>query len=74
VGPGSAGMELKAAWGDPESAVTGVAAKPLIYASSTAAVTDFAQAQALGEAVAASLRAAGAVWAGHEMPSVPPSN
>lgn len=73
LGAGSAGMALNAAWGDPDSAVAGAAAKPLVYASSTAAVTNFAEAEALGEAVAAALRAGGAVWTGNETTSALPS-
>ena len=69
LGSGTTGMELNAAWGDPDSATPGAAMKPLVYASSTAAVTNFAEAEALGEAVAAALRAGGAVWAGPETPS-----
>lgn len=61
-------MQLNAAWGDPAtaeapSAVAGPLA-PLVQVNQTAVVRNFAEAEALGEAVAAQLRAGGAVWAG----------
>ena len=67
----SGGMRLNAAWGDPASAEAVVPAtlKPLVYASGTAAVHSFAEAQALGEAVAAELRAGGAIWASNDAPA-----
>ena len=55
-------MLLQAAWGDPASIETGIV-KPLVHAQKTALVRTFAEAEALGEAVAAELRAGGAVWA-----------
>ena len=60
-------LRLDAAWGDPATAEAplGVAAAPLVRARQTAAVQTFAEAEALGEAVAAQLRAGGAVWAGN---------
>ena len=57
TGPQNAGMRLEAAWGDPE------AASPLVRAQQQSPVRDFAEAEALGEQVAAMLRAGGAVWA-----------
>ena len=62
-GDGSS-MQLRAAWGDPASAelLPGLPLAPLVYAEQSAVVTTFAQAEALGEAVAAKLRAGGAVW------------
>lgn len=62
-------MTLDAAWGDmahlEEAAapLTGLA-MPLVQVQLSATVRTFAQAEALGEAVAAELRARGAVWAG----------
>jgi hydroxymethylbilane synthase len=61
---------LEAVWGDPGdagpdailSAVPTVVA-PLVRVQHEALVRDFAEAQALGEHVAALLRAGGAVWA-----------
>ena len=64
-GPGSGGdkgMLLQAAWGDPVSIETGRIA-PLVHAQRTAVANTFGEAEALGEAVAAQLRAGGAVWA-----------
>ncbi len=55
-------MRLDAAWGDPASIEAG-RITPLVHAQKTATVQTFAQAEALGEAVAAALRAGGAVWA-----------
>ena len=57
TGPQHAGMRLEAAWGDPE------AASPLVRAQQQSPVRDFSEAEALGEQVAAMLRAGGAVWA-----------
>ena len=60
-----AGMLLQAAWGDPASsdAASGLPPTPLVYAQKAAVVRSFEEAEALGEAVAAELRAGGAVWA-----------
>ena len=58
-------MRLQAAWGDmvaPDEAAS-LPPTPLVRADQTAPVHDFASAEALGEAVAAELRACGAVWA-----------
>lgn len=61
-------MQLDAAWGDPATAeVPSPAAgplAPLVQVHQIAVVRNFAEAEALGEAVAAQLRAGGAVWAG----------
>ena len=57
TGPQNAGMRLEAAWGDPE------AASPLVRVEQQSPVRDFSEAEALGEQVAAMLRAGGAVWA-----------
>lgn len=64
-GPGPHGMQLDAVWGDPASAEggSGTLLKPLVFAQETAHVHSFSEAEALGEAVAARLRAGGAVWA-----------
>ena len=59
---GDKGMLLQAAWGDPASIELGVVS-PLVHAQQSASVNTFAEAEALGEAVAAQLRAGGAVWA-----------
>ncbi len=61
-------LQLSAAWGDPATAdaPAGTPADlpaPLVKVRQTAVVRSFAQAQALGETVAAQLRAGGAVWA-----------
>ena len=61
-------MQLEAAWGDPLAAeltagAAALAPTPLVQVSQTALVRSFEEAQALGEAVAAQLRAGGAVWA-----------
>ena len=58
---GGASLQLNAAWGDP--ATTQAAAQNLVQVQKTALVNNYQQAQALGEAVAAQLRAGGAVWA-----------
>ena len=65
-------MELKAAWGDPATAdapspAAGLLA-PLVRVGQSAQVRNFTEAEALGEAVAAQLRAGGAVWAGKGQP------
>ncbi len=62
-------MLLQAAWGDPASVESG-RITPLVHAQKTAVVNTFAQAEALGIAVAAQLRAGGAVWAAN--PDVQP--
>ena len=61
---GSQAMRLRAAWGDPASAesLPGLPLAALVHAEKTAAVRSFEEAEALGEAVAAQLRAGGAVW------------
>ena len=64
-GPGAGGdhlMLLQAAWGDPASIESG-SITPLVHAQQAKPVNTFAEAEALGEAVAAQLRAGGAVWA-----------
>ncbi|MBK5204192.1 MAG: hydroxymethylbilane synthase [Polaromonas sp.] len=67
-------MQLDAAWGDPGTAAassgsSGVLPAPLIRVQKTAVVRSFDEAEALGEAVAAQLRAGGAVWASNaQMP------
>jgi hydroxymethylbilane synthase len=61
--PDAAQMRLEAAWGDMGEDGQGVAGAPLVRADHTASVTGFSQAEALGEQVAATLRAGGAVWA-----------
>jgi hydroxymethylbilane synthase len=69
VTAGSAGdLQLDAAWGDPATAdaspgASAVLSAPLVQVRQTAVVRSFAEAEALGEAVAAQLRAGGAVWA-----------
>ena len=64
-GAGVTGMLLQAVWGDPASSNTGsgLPLTPLVHAQKTATVRSFEDAEALGEAVAAELRAGGAVWA-----------
>ncbi|MDP3797314.1 MAG: hydroxymethylbilane synthase [Polaromonas sp.] len=64
-GPAAEGMQLHAAWGDPATAdaPAGQPLAPLVRVQKTALVRSFAEAEALGEAVAAQLRAGGAVWA-----------
>ncbi len=64
-GVAETGMLLQAAWGDPVAvdAAAGLKPSPLVYAQRTSQVASFKQAEALGEAVAAQLRAGGAVWA-----------
>jgi hydroxymethylbilane synthase len=57
-------LQLDAAWGDPADVGAGAAfPTPLVQAQKTAEVRSFDEAEALGEAVAAQLRAGGAVWA-----------
>lgn len=61
-------LQLDAAWGDPATAdassgVSAVLPAPLVQVRQTAVVRSFAEAEALGDAVAAQLRAGGAVWA-----------
>ena len=73
-GASGVGMLLQAAWGDPPS-VEGVASGPpkaIVHAEVSAAVQSFAEAEALGEEVAARLRAGGAVWAANPAPNAVP--
>ena len=63
-------MRLEAAWGDPGSAAPDavpsaepMVTAPLVQVQHQAQVRNFAEAEALGEHVAALLRAGGAVWA-----------
>ena len=61
-------LQLNAAWGDPAMADAPsqeVAMRPLVQVHHSAVVCTFADAEALGEAAAAKLRAGGAVWAGN---------
>ena len=61
-------LQLNAAWGDPAMADAPsqeVVMRPLVQVQHSAVVRTFADAEALGEAVAAKLRAGGAVWAGN---------
>ena len=63
-------LQLDAAWGDPAIADApfgdeALPTVPLVQVQQGAVVRTFAQAEALGEAVAAQLRAGGAVWAGN---------
>jgi hydroxymethylbilane synthase len=62
---GAAGgvMQLRAAWGDPATDPHGSSATPLVRVEREQPVSNFAEAEALGEALAAALRAGGAVWA-----------
>jgi len=70
-------LQLDAAWGDPATAGApgaacadvGALPAPLVRVRQSAVVRSFADAQALGEAVAAQLRAGGAVWAGNAPPA-----
>ncbi len=66
-------MRLQAAWGEPVAPdiAASVPATPLVRADQTAPVYDFASAEALGEAVAAQLRAGGAVWSTNEVAPTP---
>ncbi|MEO6016584.1 MAG: hydroxymethylbilane synthase [Polaromonas sp.] len=66
---GGDSLLLKAAWGDPATAEAATAPAsqplaPLVRVQQSAVVRSFQEAEALGEAVAAQLRAGGAVWAG----------
>jgi hydroxymethylbilane synthase len=58
-------LQLNAAWGDPAiaEALSAALPAPLVQVQQTAVVRSFDEAEALGEAVAAQLRAGGAVWA-----------
>lgn len=60
-------MQLNAAWGDPATveAPSSLPPAPLVQVQKTALVRSFDEAEALGEAVAAQLRAGGAVWSGN---------
>jgi hydroxymethylbilane synthase len=71
---GDQAMRLRAAWGDPASAESGSALPlaPLVHAAHSAVVRNFAEAEALGEAVAAQLRAGGAVWKAPEAATLTP--
>ncbi|QJC55484.1 Porphobilinogen deaminase [Polaromonas vacuolata] len=63
TGNAAEGLLLRAAWGDPASdQLASTPLKPMVYASDTASVSNFAQAEALGDKVASALRAGGAVW------------
>jgi hydroxymethylbilane synthase len=66
-------MQLQAVWG--EIVAPDVAAQfpptPLIRAAQRSVVRDFADAEALGEAVAKQLRAGGAVWATNDAAAGP---
>ena len=61
-------MQLNAAWGDLASAedLSALPPVPLVQVQLSAPVRNFAEAEALGEAVAAQLRAGGAVWASND--------
>ena len=69
-------MHLEAAWGDPANADPVITelrvALPLVLAQQTAVVRNFAEAEALGEIVAAKLRAGGAVWSARTPPDAAP--
>jgi len=73
-------MRLRAAWGDPASAegLPGLPGLPqaalaaLVRAEQSAVVRNFADAEALGEAVAVQLRAGGAVWKAPETAAFTP--
>ena len=69
-GQDGSGMLLEAVWGDPPSdgGASDAASKPLVHAQKTDVVENFQEAEALGEAVAAQLRAGGAVWASNPTP------
>jgi hydroxymethylbilane synthase len=71
---GDQAMRLRAAWGDPASAesLPGLPLAPLVRAEQSAVVRNFAEAEALGEAVAAQLRAGGAVWKAPEAATLTP--
>ena len=61
-------MQLNAAWGDLPSAedLSSLPPVPLVQVQLSAAVRTFAEAEALGEAVAVQLCAGGAVWASND--------
>lgn len=68
TGASDGALQLNAAWGDPaiaeaSSGFLAVLPAPLVQVQQTAVVRSFDEAEALGEAVAAQLRAGGAVWA-----------
>jgi hydroxymethylbilane synthase len=65
---GGHAMQLNAAWGDLASAedLSTLPPVPLVQVQLSAPVRNFAEAEALGEAVAAQLRAGGAVWASND--------
>ena len=71
---GDQAMRLRAAWGDPASAesLPGLPLAALVYAEQSAIVRSFLDAEALGEAVAAQLRAGGAVWKAPEAAALTP--
>jgi hydroxymethylbilane synthase len=55
-------MRLQAAWGDPVTDADGRPVTALVEVERTLPVRNFAEAEVLGEEVAAALRAGGAVW------------
>ena len=60
-------LQLNAAWGDPAMADAPSqesTLRPLVQVQHSAVVSSFAEAEALGEVVAAKLQAGGAVWVG----------
>ena len=63
-------MRLQAAWGEmlPPDEAAQRPPTPLVRSEHSAAVHSFADAEALGEAVAAQLRAGGATWATNDAP------
>jgi hydroxymethylbilane synthase len=65
---GEHAMQLNAAWGDLASAedLSTLPPVPLVQVQLCASVRNFAEAEALGEAVALQLRAGGAVWASND--------
>ena len=74
---GDQAMRLRAAWGDPASAesLPGLplaALAALVRAEQSAVVRSFEDAEALGESVAAQLRAGGAVWKAPEVAALTP--
>ncbi len=68
-------MQLQAAWGEivPPDETAQRPFTPLIRAAQTSVVRDFADAEALGEAVATQLRAGGAVWATNDAATAGPT-
>ena len=68
IAGGGHAMQLNAAWGDLPSAedLSNLPPVPLVQVQLSAEVRNFAEAEALGEAVAAQLRAGGAVWASND--------